>query len=168
MMTDEMRQRQSEAACRQLMELPCWVQARTVLLYHALPDEVDTQMLIEEALRCQPAKRVLLPVVVGDDLELREYDGQMQMGAFGILEPSRQSVLFTDYNAIDLAVVPGMAFDAQGHRLGRGKGYYDKLLCQCPDVNKVGICFDYQYVEEVPSEPHDILMDGVVTTTFLT
>jgi 5-formyltetrahydrofolate cyclo-ligase len=69
---------------------------------------------------------------------------------------------FTDYAAIDVAVVPGMVFDAQGHRLGRGKGYYDRFLAKLPGVYKIGLCFSWQMVDEVPSEANDITMDEVM------
>ncbi len=162
LMTAEERMAQSEAVCRKVMLGERWQEARVVLLYHALPDEVDTALLLNQM---TTRKRVLLPVVVGDVLELREFDGRVEEGAFGILEPTAQSSLFTDFSLIDLIVVPGMAFDAQGHRLGRGKGYYDRLLCQCPRAYKMGVCFDYQLVDDVPSEPHDIRMDEVVCIT---
>lgn len=161
MMPDE-RLRQSEELCRRLMRHPRWRESKVVLLYHALPDEVDTSMLLESAMSSCPRKKVLLPVVVGDDLELRAYDGNLEEGAFGILEPTAMSTLFTDYASVDLVVVPGMAFDAEGHRLGRGKGYYDKTLCQLPAAYRIGICFDYQKVERVPSEAHDISMHEVI------
>ena len=108
-------------------------------------------------------KRILLPVVVGDDLELRLYTGpeDLKPGAYGIEEPTGE--LFTDYADIDFIVVPGVAFDRNGNRLGRGKGYYDRLLPRIPSAHKAGICFPFQLVEEVPAEPFDIRMDEIIT-----
>jgi 5-formyltetrahydrofolate cyclo-ligase len=132
--------------------------ASTVLLYHSLPDEVRTAEFVE---RWHCAKRILLPVVVDDDLELRVYTGRdsMRVGAYGILEPT--GPLFTDYDSIDLAVVPGVAFTRDGVRLGRGKGYYDRLLPRIKSP-KVGICFPFQILESIPAEPLDVKMDEVV------
>ena len=106
---------------------------------------------------------IALPVVVGDDLELRLYTGpeDLKPGAYGIEEPTGE--LFTDYADIDFIVVPGVAFDRNGNRLGRGKGYYDRLLPRIPSAHKAGICFPFQLVEEVPAEPFDIRMDEIIT-----
>lgn len=139
---------------------PAFRAASTVLLYHSLKDEVDTHEFIRKWSR---KKRILLPVVVGDDLELRIYTGpkDMAIGAYGIDEPTGE--LFTDYAAIDFIAVPGVAFDRSGNRLGRGKGYYDRLLPRIPSAYKAGICFPFQLVEEVPAEAFDIRMDKVIT-----
>ena len=80
--------------------------------------------------------------------------------SFGILEPVGE--LYTDYDSIDMIVVPGVAFDRQGNRLGRGRGYYDKILKETRAAKKVGICFDFQFVEEVPVDELDVRMDLVV------
>lgn len=137
--------------------------AHTVLLYSSLPDEPDTRALIRRA--AAAGKRVLLPVVTGETtMELREYSGEgnMRRGAFGISEP--QGEPFADYAQIDLAVIPGVAFDAQGNRLGRGRGYYDRLLAKLKAlrVATVGVCFDFQKLTSVPAEPHDIKVDGIL------
>ena len=140
--------------------IPRLANADTLLIYSALPDEVPTQSLIYELVA--QGKTVLLPRVVNDtDMELRRYTGtqDLQVGAFGILEPT--GGLFTDYEKIDVAVVPGMAFDKEGHRLGRGKGYYDRFLHLCT-ARTIGVCFDFQKVEEVPFEVHDIAVDVVI------
>ena len=138
---------------------PPFRQAETVLLYYSLPDEVATHEFID---RWYTRKQLLLPAVVGDDLELRRYTGpqSMAIGAYGIAEPVGEA--FTRLSDIDLVVVPGVAFDQQGHRLGRGKGYYDRLLPQLR-AHKVGICYPYQLLEEVPAEPFDVLMDAVIS-----
>lgn len=132
--------------------------AKCILLYHSLPDEVCTHEAIE---RWSKQKTIILPVVCSDNLELRRYTKteDMHTGDFGILEPDNNTI--TDYSMIDLAVIPGVAFDSSCNRLGRGKGYYDRLLhkLHCP---KIGICFKFQYVDSIPAEPHDILMDKII------
>ena len=93
---------------------------------------------------------------------VRRYSGKadLQEGAFGIMEPCGE--LFTDYEAIDVAIIPGMAFDRHGNRLGRGKGYYDRFLPLLPTrVFKIGVCFPFQLLDDIPMEEHDIKMDVV-------
>ncbi|MCF0197829.1 MAG: 5-formyltetrahydrofolate cyclo-ligase [Bacteroidaceae bacterium] len=150
----------SDRLCQRVQADGLWRSAGTVLLYYPLPDEVDVRPLVRHALLL--GKRVLLPVVVGDDLVLREYreGAVMQVDVFGISEPTGPD--FTDYESVDFALVPGMAFDVHGRRVGRGKGYYDRLLPRLPRAYIMGICFPFQYFPSVPSEPHDILMDEVV------
>ena len=140
---------------------PAFRAANTILLYHSLKDEVDTHAFIR---KWSKEKRILLPVVVGDDLELRIYSGpeDMATGSYGIEEPTGE--VFTDLAAIDFIAVPGVAFDSKGNRLGRGKGYYDRLLPRIPSAFKAGICFPFQLVEEVPAESHDIRMDIIITS----
>jgi len=154
------RARLSGNIVQRVIQLDKWQMAHTLLLYHALPDEVDTSELIAQAV--QAGKRVLLPVVVGDDLELREYKAAENLteGAFHIMEPT--GTPFTDYAVIDLAIVPGVAFTAAGQRLGRGRGYYDRLLCRLPHVYKIGICWPFQLLDAIPAEPHDIVMDAII------
>ncbi len=139
---------------------PAFKKAKIVLLYHSLEDEVNTHKFIE---KWSLHKQIILPVVVGNNLELRPYTGDsgLKIGAFGIEEPT--GMIFKDYEAIDLVVVPGVAFDHAGNRLGRGKGYYDRLLSHIPAF-KIGICFPFQFIENVPSEPLDIRMDTIITT----
>jgi 5-formyltetrahydrofolate cyclo-ligase len=136
--------------------------AHTLLLYSALPDEVQTQALLDHLV--EQGKTVLLPRVISDtEMELRRYTGRadLQQGAFNIMEPT--GVLFTDYDAIEVAIVPGMAFDAEGHRLGRGKGFYDRFLPKIPHAYKIGLCFSWQLIDEVPHNTNDIMMDEVIS-----
>lgn len=154
------RKQQVADALAALEAHPRWQAARTVLLYHSLPDEVDTHDLIR---RWAGRKRILLPVVRGADLELRAYtgDAHLETGAFHIGEPD--GMPFTDYAEINLAVVPGVAFDRQGNRLGRGKGYYDRLLPRLGAATyKVGLCFPGQLLDRIPAEAHDVPMDEVI------
>ncbi len=133
--------------------------SHTILLYSPLPDEVDVSPMLD-VLR---DKRLLLPKVTGDtSMELRLYTGAdcLSAGAFGIMEPTGE--VFSDYQSIDLAIVPGMAFDRECHRLGRGKGYYDRLLAQLPNIYKIGVCFSFQLVEAIPTDATDIPMNEIV------
>lgn len=133
----------------------------TLLLYHSLPDEVCTHDLIQ-TLYAQ-GYTLLLPSVVGNDLILHVYEGEQAMNrgaSFGIQESL--GTPFIDYSHIDLAIIPGMAFTQQGDRLGRGKGYYDRLLPQltCP---LIGIAFPFQILPYIPIELHDIQMTEVIS-----
>ena len=136
--------------------------ARVVLAYYSLSDELFTHDFVQ---RWADKKTILLPKVVGDDLTLHRYTNAMSMseGAFGIMEPCTPE--FTDYAAVDMVIVPGVAFDRLGNRLGRGRGYYDRLFAsRLPhNIYKVGVCYPFQLVESVPTEPCDVQMDEVVT-----
>jgi len=156
------RDTQSLYVCLQILGSAEWQQANTVLLYAAMPDEVSLQLLIDDAFGS--GKRVILPVVEGDHLLLRQYDPQhcSVQGPFKILEPTAECAELTDLCQIDLAIIPGRAFTRRGHRMGRGKGYYDRLLpaLQCP---KWGVCFTCQLVRFIPVDEWDVTMNRVVT-----
>lgn len=154
---EELRQ-QSEAVLCKLANHPRFRQAERVMLYASLPDEVQTLTFIEE---WRHRKTLILPTVVGDDIipvELAD-DTVFAEGDFHIPEP--QNHPYT--GCFDLIVVPGMAFDNEGHRLGRGRGYYDRFLAQHPHAYTIGLCFDFQLVPEVPSEPHDRPIDEILS-----
>ena len=149
---------QSVKILAKLEQHPDFVRARRVMLYNALPDEVQTQDFLE---KWHLEKQIILPTVVGDDIVPVEYekDTEFVVGDFNILEPQNKPYS----GGFDLIVVPGVAFDRKGNRIGRGRGYYDRFLCQHLDVKRIGICFDFQLVEEVPTEPLDIKMDEVIS-----
>lgn len=158
----EQLSRMSQPIIEALLAHPRLMSAHTILLYASLADEVDTHELINTLLR--QGKTLLLPVVVDDHtMKICRYthDTNIAHGVFGIMEP--QAEAFTDYEQINLALVPGMAFDRHGHRLGRGKGYYDRFLSQAKDCYKIGVCFPFQLVDEVPTDEHDVRMDEVIT-----
>ncbi len=152
----------SRSLCSAIKSDVAWDGSDIVLLYYPLADEVDVTSLMAEGRA--GGKTVLLPAVVGDDLELRVYDGDesLRTGAFGIKEPLGRE--YTDYDSIGLVLVPGLAFDKEGHRLGRGRGYYDRLLPRLSHARRVGVCFPFQIVESVPIEAHDQRVDEVVST----
>lgn len=152
----------SERICSKVLRSAWWQEAGTLLLYYPLADEVDVRRLIREA--WLGGKRVLLPVCRGADLDLRLYEGEASLtpGAFGIMEP--RGLLFApeDYSQIQLALIPGMAFDEAGHRLGRGRGYYDRLLPRLTQARLQGICFPFQMQTTVPVAPHDVAVSAVI------
>ena len=144
---------------KKIESMPSFQRSGTVLLYWSLPDEVPTHEFIT---RWAGRKRIALPVVVGDDMILREYSSdKMVEGYGGILEPGSQSVQISP-SEIDFAIIPGVAFDRQGNRMGRGKGFYDRFL---PLLNceTVGVARAYQMVDSVPTDPWDQKLDAVVT-----
>lgn len=138
--------------------------ASVIMGYYSLPDEVLTHGLLDDMVAA--GKTVLLPQVVDDNtMILRRYSSKADLseGAFHIMEPVGEC--FSDIHRVDTVLVPGVAFDAKGHRLGRGKGYYDRFLCSMitnPGLRLIGVCFDFQKVAEVPVEEYDIPMDIIV------
>lgn len=151
---------------RQAMSRPLWAKleeneqfkkARIVLGYWSMDDEVDTHDFL---VKWAKEKEVLLPCVRGNELELRRFDCVEALCAgesFGIPEPVGE--VYKD--RIDVVLVPGVAFDAKGNRLGRGKGYYDRILKNC-SAYKIGLCFGFQFVKKVPVDPNDVPMDEVI------
>ena len=157
----EERRRKSLSVWEAVERDEVFQQAETVLAYWSMDDEVYTHDFVK---RWAGSKTLLLPCVKGDELELRYFDGEERLlpgEGYAIPEPVGE--LFTDWGKIDLILVPGVAFDKSGNRLGRGKGYYDKVLKQT-GAYKLGVCFDFQLVERVPVEPHDVKMDRVVAS----
>lgn len=132
--------------------------AKIVMLYYPLWDEVDTREMIDKALDW--GKRVILPTVVGDDIVPVEVTKETEWvkGPFDIMEP----VAAPYGGEIDFILVPGVAFDENMNRLGRGKGYYDRFLCKRPDSYRLGVCFKFQMVAEVPVEPFDLPMNDLL------
>lgn len=136
--------------------------ARVVAAYWSFGSEVRTHERIAEWMH---TKTVLLPVIDGDTLLLKRFTAPDEMSPcrYGILEPSGAAV---DPERVDMLIVPGLAFDRRGNRLGRGKGYYDRLLAGTSAV-KVGVCFECQLFDGIPAESHDVRMDAVITENSL-
>lgn len=167
----EARQRLSpaeQAAAAALMleaftSLPEYAAARSLALYAAFNGEVPTEALIRGSLAA--GKVVLLPAVTTQGLVFRRIatEADLVRGKFGILEPPPYCKSF-EPDAIDLFVIPGVAFDLHGKRVGYGGGYYDKALHKLERSGKlIGLCYDFQLVELIAGEPHDVIMDLVIT-----
>jgi 5-formyltetrahydrofolate cyclo-ligase len=134
----------------------------TLAIYSALPGEVDLSPVVIR----HPDRTWLYPRVTGDSLTLHAVDdpaSQLLIGSFGIREPAPELPAAAIASA-DAIICPGLAFDHSGGRLGRGRGFYDRLLANIrPGCLKVGICHPFQIVPDTFPEPHDIPMDLVIT-----
>jgi len=154
----------SRAAQAKLIELEEFKHAACIALYAPAHNETDTSGILEAAFTA--GKRVLYPAVCGAHMVFRQVEGlgSLAEGSFGILEPCPTGV---DHHADepDLIVVPGVAFDLHGHRIGYGKGYYDRFL-QHPGrtAHLIGLCHDFQLIDgAIPAEEHDFRMELIVS-----
>ena len=149
----------SGKVCSRLVQTELFQKADCIALYYAMDDEVQTSNLIEE---WSKNKKIALPVISGENINFHAYTGKefLSAGALDIPEPTSTDVI--PPNEIDLFIVPGIAFDRHGNRLGRGKGFYDKYLAGIIKP-MIGVCFDFQLTDAVPAEKHDIKMDMIIT-----
>jgi 5-formyltetrahydrofolate cyclo-ligase len=155
-------QEEAQAIRRNLTSLDCWRNARTILAYHPLAAEIDLLSLLSE----EDYRMWIFPKVDGDSLSLHRWvpDASWLTGPYGIREPDPERWPVVGVETIDLALIPALAFDRAGNRLGRGKGYYDRLLARSGfRALKIGIVTERFLLPGIPSEPHDIAMDLVVT-----
>jgi len=154
----------SNAVCQRLETLPEFARAQVIVGFSAIRKEVDLSAVLERAR--QLGKQTGLPKVIGEQLELRVTNSQYPLveGSFGILEPSDIAPLI-EPASVDLVLVPGLAFDANGHRIGYGRGHYDRVLPSLANAFRVGVAYDFQLLAELPAEPHDIALHCVVTDT---
>ena len=152
--------------CQRLKEQGFWQAAAAVLFYAPLPDEVNLWPLLEESLA--HGKIIALPRFDSGSnkyvmAQFKEAEKDLNSGAFGVREPSAASETILP-EKIDVALIPGVGFDLVGNRLGRGKGYYDRLLADFRGF-KCGIGLDEQIAEEFAAEYHDIRMNCILTPT---
>ena len=154
----------SRAICDRLAAQDAWRNARTVLVYSPLPGEPDLQPLVKSAL--EATKTLAFPrfdrsTGAYQICQVTQPASQLISGQFGILEP-RLECPVCKLNELDLALVPGIGFSLNGCRLGRGKGYFDRMLSEVRGW-KCGVAFDWQVTVEIPTEPHDIRLNSIVT-----
>jgi 5-formyltetrahydrofolate cyclo-ligase len=156
----EARWKKSRAIEEKLFALPELKKAKTVCFFVSLETEVDTHGMIDRAL--MEKKKVLVPLTDMAARALLLYEIQdradhLQRGTMGIWEPDPAKTRKAEPNEIDVIIVPGLAFDAAGNRLGRGRGFYDRFLGKLGQhVPKVAIAFSFQKISEVPVGPHDV------------
>ena len=157
----EQRMRASQVIKKRLNEMLPVQKARTIIGYAAIQNEVDLEPFLEE--QRQQGKTILLPRVKASQLEVVEWKGWQEtaVSSFGIREPLGDSYKSTE---IDVVLVPGLAFDGNGFRLGYGRGFYDRFLPNLrPDAFKCGVCYEIQVVDSVFPHAADIPMHWIVT-----
>ena len=166
MLTADQRAEWSTAACARLIRSVAFARASRVMLYMPMRSEVDVISVALEAFRL--GKSVCVPRVDGsrktmNAVETTSFDDEsMDSDSLGVRAPKVGQEI--PHEEIDLVIVPGVAFDMHGFRLGRGGGYYDRYLARFSrNTATIGVCFDIQFVEEIPTEPTDIAVHAVVS-----
>lgn len=142
----------------QLEKTAAFMMADNILMYHSLPDELSTIKFLR---KWGGRKHFFLPRVNGVNLDILPYEEtRLELGSFQIEEPTGDN--YADVDDIELMIIPGVAFDRRRNRLGRGKGFYDRLLA-ASKATKIGVGYEFQLLDELPAEPHDIPMDMIIT-----
>jgi 5-formyltetrahydrofolate cyclo-ligase len=152
--------------CALLEQQEIWKQARSILFYAPMTDEPDIWQLVRDSVAA--GKTTALPRFVAEQNRyvaclIQDISRDVRSGQFGIREPHEVCATIS-VNRLDLILVPGVAFDFNGHRLGRGKGFYDQLL-ETVGGPTCGVAFDEQILETVPVEPHDVRLSCILTPT---
>lgn len=158
-LTPEQVTEQSAQIMSQLEQMSAFRNAKTVMLYYPIHNEVNLRPLLS---KYEGQKTFLLPVTHRRSIEVRPYDGEdmMRKGHFGIPEPQTP----TYHGHIDLIVVPGVLFDRHCHRIGRGGGFYDRFLRSHSRATKIGVCYAFQLKkQDIPHTLFDVRVDRVIT-----
>lgn len=158
LLDDNEKNSAAQRVFKRLESLAAFAMSNRILIYNSLPDELSTRSFID---RWQSKKRFFLPRVNGIDLDILPYDRtRLHMGAFRIEEPMGDDTEQPD--SMEMIIVPAVAFDRRGNRVGRGKGYYDRLLSRTKAL-RIGVAYEFQIVDDFIAEPHDIPVDIVIT-----
>ncbi|MFC1631009.1 5-formyltetrahydrofolate cyclo-ligase [Candidatus Omnitrophota bacterium] len=165
--SDAQRLRKSNRIKQKLFQLAEFKRADHVMFYLATAEEVQTRAMIKAAQGL--GKKILVPKVLRKEKRMiatlvADFEKELTTGPFGIEQAKDQYTREIPGTSIDLVVVPGLAFDQQGRRLGRGGGYYDKFLSGLSeDTPRVGLAFDFQVLKNLPTLPHDTLLTKVIS-----
>lgn len=153
------KREKSKNITNKLVKLQIFKKAKNIFCYISLPDEVSTEDLIKEYLK---SKKIVVPKIKKNKIELHHLTNwqDLKKGKWNIFEPAKHCKI--NPKNIDLAIIPGIVFDLNGHRLGFGKGFYDKILkkLKCP---KIGLAYNFQITKKLPIDEHDVAMDMIIT-----
>ena len=157
--------RKSNQIKKKLLETDEFKQAYCIAFYVSYNNEVHTHDMIKDSLVNR--KQVVVPVTNKENkcllLSKLERWNELEVGAYGILEPMKQHVKEISIGIIDIIIVPGVVFDEYGHRIGHGMGYYDDLLKTSLNAVHIGLAFEFQIVDALPAEEQDVPVDKIVT-----
>ena len=144
-----------------ILDLPEYKNADLIFCYIAAKNEVQTNLLIEDAWKC--GKRMAVPKVHGKEMSFYEIHSfnQLKTGNFGIKEPDDSCPLIEKPNDSSIVIMPGVAFDRTGNRIGYGGGYYDRYFQKYPEIYKIAPAYDFQIVPSIEAEEHDIKVDKI-------
>lgn len=162
----EQRRLKSEKIKGRLYAHEKFKEADTVMFYISEDFEVDTEQMIRDSLKS--GKKIAVPITVVSQNKLIaslliDFDKELSKGPYGILQPKSDFVRPVPLRKIDLIIVPGVAFDSRGYRLGRGTGYYDRFLSNIPEnALTIGLAFDFQLVDNIPTSSHDIAVKEII------
>ena len=163
MLLESEKLEEAEQVFNRLEQTAAFLMAKHILMYHSLPDELSTREFLR---KWSGVKKFYLPRVNGVNLDVLPYEEtRLELGAFHIEEPTGCDTV--DPETLELIVVPAVAYDRKGNRLGRGKGFYDRLLSSTK-ATKVGVAYEFQIVDEVPTETHDVPMDIIISPSSIT
>lgn len=157
LLTDEQKTEASSRVIERLEQMEWFREAKTVLIYYPIHNEIDLLPLVK---KYKHEKTLLFPVTHRKTIDACPYRGNalMKRGKFNIPEPQTEPYK----GKIDLILIPGVAFDRKCNRLGRGGGYYDRFLCKQRHSKLIGVGYDFQIVDEVPTERNDMRLQGVI------
>lgn len=155
------KSQKSKAIIETLKKLDEFKTAKTIMPYLSLDIEVDTKEFIKNELSEQK-RTVLVPFIEKDNIQISKLSDfkALTQGKFGVLEPLKKEIC---NEKIDIIIVPGVAFDKHGSRIGFGKGYYDRFLEKYKNSLKIGLAFEDQLVNFIPKEQHDKPVDIIIT-----
>ncbi len=158
MLSDAEKLAAAERVFNRLEKTAAFLMADKILMYHSLPDELSTHVFLK---KWGTRKSFFLPRVNGVNLDILPYnESRLELGSFHIEEPTGNNCV--NPAEIEVIIVPAVAYDRNGNRLGRGKGFYDRLLSNTNAV-KIGVGYDFQLFESLPTESHDIPVDIIIT-----
>jgi len=160
---EEDRNRKSKLIKDKLLRTKVFKKAKIIMFYIAFGGEVNTEEMIREAKKI--GKVICVPICRKDKETMQpnifEDHGKLKKGPYGVLEPVTQALIKP--KDLDLVIVPGLAFDKQGNRLGRGKGCYDRFLNQLPkNVASIGLAFDFQILPQIPTTSYDVSVKKII------
>lgn len=165
-MSHDARAEESRKIADQLFQSKLYRDSRTVFCYVSVEDEVHTELILDRVL--SDGKRLCIPYILDSEQGLmaaallKSLD-MLKPGVYGILTVGEPDFVPVEPEAIDLVIVPGVAFDLHGHRIGMGGGYYDRFLRQAADASRLAIAYECQVFHDLPVEQHDISVDYLVT-----